>query len=140
MLRDEKFSLPIEVSYTTVPIRDLKKRCETTAQWPILKLSSWAQYELQKGGEMFLAGNNILDEAAWRLELKTFWDRYENIDGSHPLFGMDPTARSMTIPYLLHGDEGRGRGKIPILTISYQCLLSHYGSHRLNMSGSFWLE
>ena len=137
MLCDEKFALPIEVSYTTVPIRGLKKRSETRTQWPVLKLSSWAQYELQNGGEMFLAGHNILQEAAWKSEFRNFWDKYEHIDGSHPVFAIEPTARSTTIPFLLHGDEGRGRGKLPILTISCQCLLSHYGSHRLNMSGSF---
>ena len=111
MLSDEMFTLSIEVSYATVPVCHLKKKRDVAMQWPVLKLSSWAKYELEKGGEMFLAGNNILDEAAWKPELKSFWDRYERVDESHPVFGLDPMARSTTIPYLLHGDEGRGRGR-----------------------------
>ena len=135
MLQDEKLSLPVSISIIDVPIRDLKrKRRRRIVGWPVLRLSDWAQCALGRGGPLLLAGHCLEDEPAWRGELKRFWDQYSLIDGHHPLFssGIDT---SCTIPFLIHGDEGRGRNKQPLLTISFQGILSHYGSHRLNMSG-----
>ena len=61
----------------------------------------------------------------------------EAADPDHPVF-QDESLRkdlSCTIPYLLHGDEGRGRMKQPILVIAFQGVLSHLGINRLNESG-----
>ena len=79
-------------------------------------------------------------DTPWRMNrlgewsLRRFGIAISLIDGEHPLFssGIDTAA---TIPFMIHGDEGRGRNKLPLLTISFQGILSHYGSHRLNMSG-----
>ena len=134
MLADEKLSLPISISIVDVPIKDLKKRRSRVVGWPVLRFSSWAQCALARGGQMLLAGHCLEDEQAWRAELQGFWAKYSCIDGGPPVFssGID---LSCTIPYMVHGDEGRGRNKQPLLTISFQGILSHYGSHRLNMSG-----
>ena len=134
MLTDEKLSLPVSISIIDVPIKDLHRKRSRIVGWPVLRLSDWARCALGRAGHMLLAGHSLEDEPAWRMELKTFWDRYSLIDGEHPLFssGIDTAA---TIPFMIHGDEGRGRNKLPLLTISFQGILSHYGSHRLNMSG-----
>ena len=134
MLVDDKLSLPVHVSVIDVPIKALKNGRKRTVGWPILRLSDWARYALGRGGQTLLAGHCLEDEMAWRAEFRGFWSRYSLIDPAHPLFssGIDT---SCTIPFMVHGDEGRGRCKHPLLTISFQGVLSHYGSHRVNMSG-----
>ena len=91
---------------------------------------------MSKGGEMFLAGHNIQHEALWKPLLQDFWSHFYEKEPEHPVYdpahGLDVAC---VIPYMIHGDEGRGRGKQPLLTISFQCLFSHYGEHRLNTSG-----
>ena len=83
---------------------------------------------------MLLGGHNLSDEPAWQQELGEFWTRYRLMDPTHPIFAY-PEKLNNTLPFLTHGDEGRGRNKQPLLTISFQGILSHYGSHRLNTSG-----
>ena len=134
MLAKPRYTLQVEVSKEYVPVRDLRSREDTKALWPFLKLSAWAKHELERGGEMLLGGHNIRDERLWKEMLTDFWARYRDLDTGHPVYtsGLDP---GLVIPYMVHGDEGRGRQKLPLLTISFQCLISHYGPHRLNMSG-----
>ena len=127
-------TLPLDISGTLLPIRDPRSRQEVEVTWPLLHLSAWAKYEFSQGGQMLLAGHHILQETSWRNELEGFWQRFKLIESNHAVFsaGLDISA---TIPYMTHGDEGRGRMKLPLLTLSFQGLLSHYGSHRLNTSG-----
>ena len=56
--------------------------------------------------------------------LKEFWSRYGKIDPT-----MVPTNPSQTIPVYLHGDEGRGLGKRPLLVISFQPVMSWVGAN-----------
>ena len=82
-----------------------------------------------------MLGGHILSQEGWKNELREFWRRYEPLDPSHPAFhsGLD---LGLLVPHMVHGDEGRGRQKQALLTISFQGMISHYGSHRLNISGS----
>ena len=103
--------------------------------WPVLKLSAWVRYVMEvQGGRMLLNGHHISQTELWRRDLKEFWDLYEQVDSSHPVFTecMDRTA---TLPYFLHGDEGRGRSKMPMMVLSFQGLFSHFGRQFLNESG-----
>lgn len=56
--------------------------------------------------------------------LETFWNRYSNIDPNVP------AIPSCTMPMYLHGDEGRGLGKRPLLVISYQPVMGWTGGGR----------
>ena len=134
MLVDEKLSLPVSVSIIDIRIKGLRNKQERIVGWPVLRMSDWARCALGRGGQMLLAGHCLEDEPAWRAQLQDFWSHYSKIDGGHPVFssGIDTSA---TVPFMVHGDEGRGRGKQPLLTISFQGILSHYGGHRTNMSG-----
>ena len=116
-------------------ILNLRRRVEQEVPWPVLNLSSWAEYELTQGGEFLLAGRNVRDVTSWKATFRTFWDRYRAIDPHHPVFCTTGLDAGCVIPYMIHGDEGRGRNKLPLLTVSFQCLISQYGPHRLNMSG-----
>ena len=136
MLANDGWCIPVRVSETVLRIKNVRTRKEHNVAWPVLKLSDWAATELSKGGEMFLGGCNVCDEVSWRALLRGFWARYYEKDPGHLLYdpemGLNPET---VIPYMLHGDEGRGRNKQPLLSISFQCLISHYGEHRLNTSG-----
>jgi hypothetical protein len=58
--------------------------------------------------------------------LKEFWSRYGKIDQT-----MVPSNPSQTIPVYLHGDEGRGLGKRPLLVISFQPVMSWVGANSI---------
>ena len=132
LARDKELALPVQVSQVAVPIRAVRTRQVQDVLWPLLHLSSWAEYELGNGGEMFLSGCNL--DSDWKQQLRQFWSRYKDIDPTHDVFDVEGDI-GVYIPFMLHGDEGRGRNKQPLLTISFQCLHSHYGIHRLNSSG-----
>ena len=136
MLSTDGWTLPIQISDAPLRIRNVRNRKEENVVWPVLKLSSWAAFELGQGGEMLLAGHNLEQEASWKRLLQDFWGQFFEKEPDHPIydpaFGLDVKR---VIPYMVHGDEGRGRNKQPLLTISFQCLFSHYGDHRLNTSG-----
>ena len=135
MLARDGNSLAVDISQVVLTIKDLRQSQETKVAWPVIKLSAWVKLGLERGGEMMLGGHTISNESGWRALLRTFWSRYKLVDDSHPLFNskLDP---EVVLPFYLHGDEGRGRVKKPLLTISFQMVLSHYGPHRLNSSGS----
>ena len=73
-------------------------------------------------------------EAEWRCLFSWFWDLYRDIDPDHPFLGVD-ADRSLAIPYLLHGDEGRGLRSQAFMVESWQVLVGHLGPFTTNTSG-----
>ena len=63
--------------------------------------------------------------------LTTFWQRYANVDAEHV------PCPHRTIPWMLHGDEGQGQVRRPILVISFQPLIGWAGEDSLNSSRMF---
>lgn len=104
--------------------------------WPVLHLSSWLKtsFEDPYGGFFWLGGLRVQDELAEiKNSLKVFWEHYQHVDvgdgGGEP-----PQRPECTIPFFLHGDEGRGQVKRPILVISYQPLMSWGNIDNVNSS------
>ncbi|CAK9102229.1 unnamed protein product [Durusdinium trenchii] len=62
----------------------------------------------------------------WRNELKAFWTMYRLVNPHHEAFA-SPQRLEWTLPFLYHGDEGRGRLRRAVLVCSYQPLLSSKG-------------
>ena len=129
-------SIPLE----TVPlrVRRMKKTGgETTMQWPVLRLSTWIRTLMESGGaEFLLAGHAIDEEAEYRSTFSRFWERYQNVDPKHAVYA-EKTAeeRSLTLPVAVHGDEGRGLGKAPVLVETFQPLISFLGESVQNSLG-----
>ena len=73
-----------------------------------------------------LAGKTLDEWADAQNMLKEFWSRYGKIDQT-----MVPSNPSQTIPVYLHGDEGRGLGKRPLLVISFQPVMSWVGANSI---------
>lgn len=121
-------ALPVPVSTVTTPIRVSRRRKMELRPWPVMHLSSWAKIVLEQYGGFFFFGgmtlNNLPDVEAM---LSGFWDKYQKAEGEsteHP---------TRTIPYMLHGDEGRGRCKRPVLIVSFQGALGWKKDANLSM-------
>ena len=109
---------------------------EMEVNWPILPLRSWIKVLMETGGsEFLLAGHQVSEDAEYQQIFATFWSRYRTFDGEHAIYSKPEAARAMTIPVCVHGDEGRGLGKIPVLVESYQPLLSWLGEDVVNTLG-----
>ena len=140
LLAHADYTLQVEISPALLNIRHARSRKCKEALWPVMKLSAWVTYIMQEqGGRMLLNGHHISQAELWQRDLKSFWDLYEQVDENHPVFS-ENLDRSTTLPYFLHGDEGRGRGKLPVLVLSFQGLFSHFGSNHLNESGLLVFE
>lgn len=64
--------------------------------------------------------------------LKEFWDHFSTLQPDHPVYQRNPDQRMRTIPVALHGDEGKGLGKTPVLVMSYQLVIPYTGGNCLN--------
>lgn len=115
----------MEVSSVNVKVKVARKRKVIIKPWPVIHLSSWMKecfgnrkYE----GFFFLGGRRLEDWNSAQELFKTFWDRYSKIDPDAV-----PKHPSQTVPVYLHGDEGRGLGKRPLLVISFQPVMGWLG-------------
>ena len=123
-------TLPISISGVNIPIQVRKPKMVRQKQWPVIYASSWLKMCMEdpKYGGYFVLGGKTLDEMKdVRAMFATFWERYSNL-------GVAPQHPETCIPLLLHGDEGRGQLKRPLMVISYQCVISHAGPGKTNTS------
>lgn len=139
-------TLPIPITSVDVPIKLSRKRKVITRPWPVLLLSDWIRTcceDLQFGGFFFLGGLKLDMWEDVEHMLSTFWTRHLKIEPDS-----QPRFPSQCIPIMLHGDEGRGQGKRPILVISYQAIIPWAGPDVVNSEKyfgvllrdfSFWL-
>ena len=127
------------VPLTTVPVsirlRKPKPHSEVI-DWPIIRISDWAQVLLQMNPKFLLGGHRMEDIDGWKMMLCTFWDMYRMIDEQHPMYcTSDHPPPSNTIPYCLRGDEGRGLRNKPFLVESFQAVIGLDGLFGTNESG-----
>ena len=92
---------------------------------PVLKLSDWAATVFKSGGHFFMRGQSMDSASEFSLELRDFWGKYSKNEPQHPFFEKvpNPDHWGEYIPVMIHGDEGRGRQKQPVLVIAYQPVL-----------------
>ena len=106
--------------------------------WPVLLLSDWLLTTFQDphyAGFFFLGGYKLDQWQDAQKMFKTFWERHAVVEPDvhveHP---------SQTIPIMLHGDEGRGQGKRPILVVGYQPVIPWAGENMVNSEKFFGLH
>ena len=125
LLHRSGYAIPVRISTVRSPVR-LGKRGSSKkvmVQFPVLQLSDWCR-EIFKLGGQFLLGGWTLDWAlAFGDTLQTFWRRFRCLEPDLPFYNEDHDWR-YCIPYALHGDEGRGAGKRPIMIVSAQPLIT----------------
>ena len=128
-------TLPVDVSARPLLIRR-KKKGELSVQHPMLLLSSWMVFLLGTAGAEFLLAGSRVQDGFYQSVFGEFWSLYEKIDPDHPIFTLKtPEERSRTLPFALHGDEGRGLAKDPIAIWSFQPVVPHSGPTCLNTAG-----
>lgn len=118
--------LQVNISYMMLQKRlSRRKLVAVEMPHPLLKLSDWARTIFQHGGHFFMKGHSLDSVRTFKEELHTFWVRYAKADPTHPFFRAVPNQSEWDtyIPIAIHGDEGRGRQKQPVMIISYQPLL-----------------
>lgn len=121
-IRRFKTVLGVNVSTVATKIRLSKRRPDpVSCAHPVLHLSSWAECIFDAGGHFFLGGNDLDSFDTFRVELETFWSRFLVAEPTFPR--LDESEWGFTIPMAIHGDEGRGRGKLPVLVASVQTLM-----------------
>ena len=126
--RDDK-TLPVEIASVQTKVRIPRKRKVLLRPWPVIPLNNWMKLcfsDSKYSGFFFLAGKTLDEWVDAQNMLKEFWSRYGKIDPT-----MVPTNPSQTIPVYLHGDEGRGLGKRPLLVISFQPVMSWVGANTI---------
>ncbi|CAJ1355888.1 unnamed protein product [Effrenium voratum] len=99
--------------------------------WPVLHLSSWLKTCCNTSaysGFFFLSGRTIDQPEEIRGMLGRFWERHLKA------LEFAPPFPQQTLPVYLHGDEGRGQGKRPILVISFQPVMPWFGENEVNSS------
>lgn len=69
-------------------------------------------------GMQVLGGHRLEDLPAIESMLSQFWSRYQYQDPA-----VAPIVLTRTIPLFVHGDEGRGQVKRPLMVVSIQPIL-----------------
>ena len=71
--------------------------------------------------------------------LANFWNSYSIINPESPVFKRPDYSRefaSRLIPMAMHGDEGRGKAKHPVMVLSVQPIIGPQGPDYVNTSGN----
>lgn len=136
LIRNNGNQLPVEVSTVPCWIRTSRKRVhQVLTNYPVLRVVDWVKTIFSYGGHFFLGGKSLDDAGSFREDLTTFWRNYQVIDPSLPFFaGPGESSWANTIPIAVHGDEGRGKCKNPIMVTSVQPIMPLCGN-RTNMQG-----
>ena len=121
--------MPVRLSSVLTPIRASRRRKVVQQSWPVLHLSSWIKVCFQKRyGGFFLLGGLTMDNLEQvECTLARFWERHASVDGDQP------PCPKRTIPFYIHGDEGRGQCKRPVLVLSFQPVLGWQKDATINM-------
>lgn len=130
--------LPVKEKYVKTPIRTVTKAKvhEVETDFPTLPLSSWMQTSFDLGGHFFLGGKSTECFEEFSKMLDSWWTNYKKLDPNHPFFNDFGEAYfHVSFPIAVHGDEGRGRYKRPIMIFSYQPLITNFDG-RVNLKGS----
>ena len=130
-IHKKNMTLPVATSSVVIPIKARVSRRFAVARkpWPVFHLSSWIKTAMETKpfeGFFLLAGMKLDKLAQAEDALELFWSRYKAVDPNTP----DYPRR--TLPFYIHGDEGRSQVKRPVLIISFQGLMSWAGSDKVN--------
>lgn len=117
--------LPVRISYVHTMVRRSKRRKqEVPFDFPVLKLSDWADAIFAGGGHFFLGGQDLDHADEVGDELFQFWTRYRVMEPEFEYFrDSSPDDWRYAIPLALHGDEGRGKAGRAVMVLSMQTLL-----------------
>lgn len=125
-------ALNVPWSYVDTPLRARafsRRKMVVTEPWPVLKLTDWMKTSMEDPWQgFFMLGGYKLDNLSQAESMfERFWQRFEALEG------YAPPCPKRTVPIYLHGDEGRGQAKRPILIVAFQPLITWAGEEHSNL-------
>ena len=137
LIHREGVTIPLEISLVKIPVRKRRPCVQRVMVWyPCIYPSTWMSYLLKNQSYLVLGGVDIQEPSKWQGVLSDFWRLYLQYDNCHIMNEPGSPAQTHTIPLYLHGDEGRGKYKLPIMVEAIQPCLSWKGTAFKNSSGS----
>ena len=121
----QSWGLTLMIQTTTVMTPCKFRGSVVMTPWPVLLLSSWLRFIFEKTNASMLCSGLPFGEQ-WTYELKAFWQMFKHVNPQHPIYD-HPERLQWTVPFMYHGDEGRGKLRRAILVTSYQPLLASKG-------------
>lgn len=125
--------MDVHLVQTTIEIHKPKVKV-LPVYWPTLSLRSWVSILAESHPIYLLGGFRLEQEVEWRKLFTWFWNVYEEVDPTHPIYST-AIDRSAAVPIMAHGDEGRGLRSQAFMVLSWQCVISHLGPFTTNTSG-----
>ena len=136
LIHRENVTVPVNIDFVNTPVRKRRpvlKKVEVA--YPVIYPSSWMKYLLQEHSYLLLGGCDIRDATGWQALLADFWQLHKAYDPAHIMSGRNTPPTTHTIPLYIHGDEGRGKYKLPIMVEAVQPCISFKGVSFKNSSG-----
>lgn len=99
----------------------------------IIRFSDWFAKIMETHPSFFLGGYDLHTQCkSYEDMFSYFWDNFEGVQATHPVY-MEKTReeRARCVPIALHGDEGRGLNKVPVLIVSFQVVIPSSGADQL---------
>ena len=135
-------AFPVKISTIHIPVL-LKKRNKTGAKkvqrcqvdHHVIHFSDWFRSIMANFPKFFLGGwDRDLDCAKYEAMFSLFWKNFEGLQPNHPIYSKPADIRARSVPIAIHGDEGRGLAKVPLLVISFQVLIPFTGENNLSQT------
>ena len=98
---------------------------------PVFRLRDWLQFVVDKSCFHICTGLLKPDADREQAILRAFWMDYALSHGDHPVYELERQnvlALHRCVPFLYHGDEGRGRRRNPFLVCSWFSMIGR-GTH-----------
>lgn len=133
--KTEGLTLPIEVDAVKIQVKKKKPVRVLEVFWPVLRIKSWIGYFLKYQPEVLLGGCRV-ESGAWKPMFESFWAHYRKMDPMHEVFTSGLCLQNV-IPFSVHGDEGRGLARKPLMVLAWQLIIGHRGPGSCNDSTFF---
>ena len=125
-----RFGMTLGVEVTVIEVPCLVAQVPRVLPWPVLLPSSWVNTIMKKtSGQPLLGKFTLGQKQKWQDMFKEFWHRFKATSPGHGIF-TDLEKRNLThlcVPYMLHGDEGRGKLKRAVMCASMQPVIHEPG-------------
>ena len=103
--------------------------------WPCFSMHSWVKVLSSSFPEFIFGGFKMEQQSKWRALFKWFWSMYHAYDSDHEIYKTENLDHGVCIPYMTHGDEGRGLRSQAFMVESFQFVISNMGPYTTNTSG-----
>ena len=135
LIHKRGLTVPLRIHTVEIPVCVRRPKLKKLwVHYPVILPTTWVEYLLREQSHLILAGH-MLEAMTWKDELKGFWDAYLLVDPSHPMNCPGGPPKELTVPFYIHGDEGRGKYKPPIMIQAIQPVISFKGPAYKNSSG-----